>query len=240
MSSKSSFLPFPLSIQQALLRTSGSMEIESKTLSDDEIEDDPNQAEISSPHKDCQNGADKCSRGTKHSERYQALLDWKHRIEESAADIWLTRDSIANWSYYGLDAFQLSQEWQESTILWALQQLQRQSSQSMPLMTPSRMERRYRKLVKRYKKINARLQVVRNLEFDVLVVEYEKVAAAATAAAEEANSGKCVSDSSWSWTNEMAAIMASSLHEQDRDSLVYHILRQRPDWIVHAAAAASR
>lgn len=143
------------------------------------------------------------------SSRYQLLLIWRKRVQEATNLIWLSSGSLYNWSYFGVDARQLSREWYAYTLKWVLSQLKHNADK--------RVQKCFQKYVKRFQKVNSLLERARQAEFELSIAKCQHLL----------DETSLINSP---WTQEFAKLTSSV--EGNVTSVLFYILRQRPDLLV--------
>ena len=150
--------------------------------------------------------------------RYQRLLQWRQQVQETAHRLWRSAEACHHWSYFGLDADTLAQEWYDFTLEWVLAHLDHGCRHQ-------RLQKRYELYVKRFELALVALREKRNREFVATLDKYNDLLNPSTNIS-SMHSGHCPEAS---WTEDLARL---ATQEKDADTLLFHIVRQRPDVIV--------
>jgi len=155
--------------------------------------------------------------------RYQRLLEWREQVQATAHRLWLSPEACHHWSYFGLDAHTLAQQWYDFTLEWVLTHLDQGCRHQ-------RMQKRYELYVKRFELALIALRERRNMELIATLDKYNDLLNPSTTTnnSSSIHSGRR-HRSEASWTEDLARL---AMQEKDADTLLYHIVRQRPDVIV--------
>lgn len=161
--------------------------------------------------------------------RFQEILTWRERIHNAAIELFLAKESTSLWLYFGFDSYKMAKNWEERTLVWVcVHLLPRDGS---PLVPP-RLYRLYNKYINRLRRLNLRLKYVRDANFSALAAKYHHLVTQ-----ESVDVARTFMTQPGPWMAELEMLdfslrSLSSLSESDRDSLIYHIIRQRPDWVL--------
>jgi len=168
--------------------------------------------------------------------RFQEIVTWRERIHNAAIELFLAKESTSLWLYFGFDAYKVARNWEGRTLVWVCLHLLPRDG--LPLVPP-RLYRLFNKYIDRLRKLNLRLKSLRDSNFAALTAKYHHLVTQESVDVAGVNMKQ-----PRPWTAELEMLdfslrSLSSLSESDRDSLIYHILRQRPDWVVGPSLMSS-
>jgi hypothetical protein len=130
---------------------------------------------------------------------------WKRRLVRDAKRFWIEQPEL--WAHFNLDACTMSPSWIAYSLEWIFSLLNKDSPTQ-----DKRTEKHYKRYIKHFKKlvIGMKRQKSRD-ELERGLVKHKRMLTSAQLGVEA---------------------LASLSNEPEADSLVYRLLRERPDWLL--------
>ena len=178
---------------------------------------------------------------------------WKVRVQHAAQRLWLSPETIDHWAYFDLDARLLATEWSAFTLLWTAVQRENISRSTTPAVDATasaacavaarrekRLCQRFINYVRRFQAINDLVRTIRLAEYAAAQSKYYPMLAAPAIFATTPSSTTNTTPATTIKQEEYHDIdFDQLLQERDALSLLYDLLRQRPEVILNVAATTS-
>lgn len=185
--------------------------------------------------------------------------NWKVRVQHAAQRLWLSPETIDHWSYFDIDARLIAIEWSAFTLLWIA--IQRENAARCTTTTTTttpatgagtaasasactdatqrekRLCHRFIKYVHRFQAINDLVRTIRLAEYAAAQSKYYPMLASPTNIATTGTTTNTTPATTTKQEEYHDIDFDQLLQECDALSLLYDLLKQRPEVMVNVATS---